>query len=100
MILRKCRTENPAISAALGISKNIRFVAVPSVALMPILLTSLGNACCGPTWNDLAQGRFLSRLQGRHTSFEVGDSFVQTASLQRIETILQPPKGFGNHDVF
>src|SRR5205823_6198025 len=31
MILRKCRTENPASSAALGISRNVLFTAHPSV---------------------------------------------------------------------
>src|SRR6185369_3175575 len=31
MILRKCRTENPAISAAFGMSRNVFFTAIPSV---------------------------------------------------------------------
>src|SRR5262245_37432621 len=31
MILRKWRTENPAISAAFGISRNVFFTTIPSV---------------------------------------------------------------------
>src|SRR2546428_2125671 len=31
MILRKCRTEKPASSAALGMSRNVLFIAHPSV---------------------------------------------------------------------
>src|SRR5438045_1112717 len=34
MILRKCRTEKPANSAAFGISKNVFLTVVPSVCFM------------------------------------------------------------------
>src|SRR5262245_11266320 len=42
MILRKCRTENPAISAAFGISRKTRFDAHPTDDFMCSLLGTQG----------------------------------------------------------
>src|ERR1700739_1914849 len=44
MILRKCRTENPASSAALGMSRNVLFVVHSSVDFILVLLYA-GRIC-------------------------------------------------------
>src|SRR5438093_4532288 len=44
MILRKCRTEKPASSAALGMSRNVLFVAKSSVIFICVLLCR-GRIC-------------------------------------------------------
>src|SRR5881396_1622892 len=44
MILRKCRTEKPASSAALGMSRNVLFVAKSSVVFICVLLCR-GRIC-------------------------------------------------------
>src|SRR5262249_21165479 len=44
MILRKCRTENPASSAALGISRNVLFGESASVVFISVLLCG-GRIC-------------------------------------------------------
>src|SRR5213593_3644657 len=44
MILRKCRTENPASSAALGMSRKVLFVAKSSVVFVCVLLCE-GRIC-------------------------------------------------------
>src|SRR5881396_4274508 len=46
MILRKCRTEKPASSAALGMSRNVFFTPTPSVDFMVFLLFG-GGSCTG-----------------------------------------------------
>src|SRR5437660_5355353 len=47
MILRKCRTENPASSAALGMSRNVRLVVDSSVDLIS---------------SSLSEGKYAHRL--------------------------------------
>src|SRR5215472_1494236 len=74
MILRKCRTENPASSAALGISRNIRLGATPSDAFMLFLLVQDGKACGVPRDNGkrghkapaYVGGGFMPPFPARH----------------------------------
>src|SRR5262245_44834775 len=48
MILRKWRTENPAISAAFGMSRNVLFTTIPSVDFIRFLLCGEEHARAVP----------------------------------------------------
>jgi len=63
MIRRKCRTEKPAKPAALGISRNIRFVATTSMVFIASSLKK-GSKC---TWgaNPVLGSRTPYRQMGR-----------------------------------
>src|SRR5438270_310323 len=61
MILRKCRTENPASSAALGMSRNVLLVVNASVDLISSSLSGDGYASCLPERSVSAIARNINR---------------------------------------
>src|SRR5262245_42282389 len=60
MILRKCRTENPAISAAFGMSRNVFFTTVPSVVFMDPSLSARRDARGVPKGKRLIGGGIIA----------------------------------------
>src|SRR5580765_16532 len=56
MILRKCRTENPASSAAFGMSRNVLFVAHSTVDFIFLLLFGGGICTLIATLSRSARG--------------------------------------------
>ena len=74
MILRKCLTEKPAISAALGMSRNVFFTAIPSVDFIGSSFSQEENARVVPNGksginNLLFTHKGVSIIGRRHEIF-------------------------------